>query len=138
MPARDWTSGSQPGSSREGPLPPQALMEQVTRRGRPCGASARARRVERAGPQVLEQDVGLVEEGVQPLPALGGSQVELDGLLAPIPGGEACGVGPLGVTPRTLDLDHLGAQVGEDRGGQRCGHVLAHLDDADAVEDAGQ
>ena len=41
---------------------------------------------------------------------------------------------PVGVATRRLDLDHLGAELGEQRPGERPGHVLRHLDHAHALE----
>jgi hypothetical protein len=61
-------------------------------------------------------------------------RVELDRLLAPVPGGEAGGIGAQRVTPGAFDLDDVRPEVGEDRGGERGGDVLTDLDDPQATE----
>lgn len=43
---------------------------------------------------------------------------------------------PLGIAGEGLDLDDLGAHLGQDADGGRGGHVGAHLDDLDAGERA--
>ena len=45
-------------------------------------------------------------------------------------------LGALGIAGKGLDLDDLGAHLGQDADGGRGGHVGAHLDDLDAGERA--
>ena len=60
----------------------------------PQGGGGEPETRQRARPQVLDDEVGLIDEVEQRVGAGPGAQVELDGLLAPVPGGEAGGIGP--------------------------------------------
>ena len=109
---------------------PRRVMEHVTRRG-PAGPGGRRAESEPSsapGRRFSTSRSASSMRSSASAPARVGAQVELDRPLAPVPGGEAGRVGPLRVAARPLDLHHLGAQVGEDRRGQRRGHVLADLD----------
>ncbi len=104
---------------------------------------AEAPAFERAGLEILGQHVGLGDELLQHLDALGRFQVERDRLLvarlrqpdqrvaAFADGAEAAaGIAHLGL----LDLDHLGAELRHDRGAVGGGDVGRDVDDADAGE----
>ena len=99
-----------------------------------------------AGPEVLQQNVGCLEDEPpgQQL-AFPPAQVERDRLLVAgqdrPPEAEALGSDrppvPHGVAGGgLLDLDDLGAEVAEQLTGERPGHVCPHLDDTDAVRAA--
>jgi hypothetical protein len=109
------------------------------------GRGVEAEGPRRVGRDVVDEDVGPFEEGVEHPASGGGLHVELDGLLAPVepdehgaqPGdlrvvvaGEVAGTGP-------LDLDHPGPEVGQLPGGEGSGDRLLEGDDEDALERCG-
>ena len=91
---------------------------------------AEAEAVHHARPEVLQDDVG----GAGQPPGQGQAarvlEVDDDGPLAAVPGGVGRGVPP-GAAGR-VDADDLRALVGQQHPGQRAGHVLAEVDNADA------
>jgi hypothetical protein len=86
--------------------------------------------------QVAEEDVGRGEELLEGVAVLGGTQVEDHAPLPPVVLGEG-GVRKIladpqrsegvahGVARRGLDLDHVGAPVGQERRSGRCGNPHA-------------
>ena len=100
------------------------------------------------GAHVVHEDVGLADHLLRDGQALGILQVERHPVLVgvvQIDGGifrigqlaaEAGALGALGIAGEGLDLDDLGAHLGQDADGGRGGHVGAHLDDLDAGERA--
>ena len=99
-----------------------------------------------AGPEVLDDDVGLLDEVEEELAALGLAQVQRHGLLvARVDRPEEVVSVEFGLTPGAqriwgawwLDLDDLGAHVAQQSPGERSGDQRADLDDPDAVERAG-
>jgi hypothetical protein len=101
--------------------------------------------VDHAGPQVLDQDVRRLAQTVQRLDVRGRLEVEHDRALVAVLAVEVerrRAIRPEGRAPEArvvaalglLDLDHVGAHVGQQHAGQRTGQSLAHLDDADSFE----
>jgi hypothetical protein len=95
---------------------------------------------------VGDEDVGRLDQPREhALPGVRGD-VERDAALVPVedlgevvdavPAGHHAGRDdlPVGVAVKPLDLDHVGAVLGEDRRGRRHEPVLGHVDDADALE----
>jgi hypothetical protein len=109
---------------------------------------AEAELVHRAGPEVLDQHVGLGRQLAQQLLALGVLEVEAHALLVPVVLREvaAAGITALGVAQarreaahvvgiaRVLDLDHPRAEVGEHLRAVGAGHHAGDVDDGDAVQ----
>ncbi len=95
--------------------------------------------------EVLDEDVGPVQQPVQDLPAARVLQVERDGLLAAVGPDEMRGQSLRGGVVGTrevaavgpLDLDHPGAEVGELAGGEGGRDGLFDGDDGDAVQGQG-
>ena len=102
--------------------------------------------LQRAGPEVLDDDVGALDEVEEQFAAAGDAQVQRHRLLVAgmhrpedvvsVQLGLAPGAQRVGL-PGRLDLDHLGAHVAEQPAGERPGDQRADLDHADAVERAG-
>ena len=99
-----------------------------------------------AGPEVLDDDVGLLDEVQEELAPLGRAQVQRRGLLvAGVDRPEEVVPVEFGLTPGAqrvwgagwLDLDDLGAHVAQQSSGERSRDQRADLDDPDAVERAG-
>ena len=96
-----------------------------------------------AGPIILEQDVGAGEELEQDGTARLRAQVELDAALAAVVGDEIRAVLPAAeiaeriAALRMLDLDHVGAEIGEHHAGERRRDHRAQLDHVHALEDIG-
>ena len=102
--------------------------------------------VEHAGPEILDHDVGLLEQLVHDLLAVGLGEVERDALLAAIEGHEEMAFAVRTAGPRTgalarvvaavgiLDLDDLGSHVRKDLRAERAGDHARKVDDADAGE----
>ena len=98
---------------------------------------AEAPLLHRAGAEVLEHDVGARGQlGGDPL-ALGLAQVERDAALvagedrppqAVVVVAQAAPVAHRVADARRLDLDHVGAEVAEQRAGERAGEQLPELD----------
>ena len=91
-----------------------------------------------AGAEVLDQDVGLVDQGQGQFPALRLAQVEGHrALVAPDhrpPGRQALGQGPAPLAhgialAGVLDLDHVGAEVAQHLAAEGPGDECAHLHD---------
>ncbi len=103
----------------------------------PLGRQAPA--LEGAGPEVLDEHVGLGDQAQQQLGAGLGVEVQGDRpLVAPEarpPQGDAVLRRPVGARgiglARVLDLDDVGAVVAEDRGGQGAGEQGGDVDDPD-------
>jgi hypothetical protein len=102
--------------------------------------------LERAGAEVLDEDVAVLDEVEQQLLPSLLPQVECDALLVarlhrPPEGAPLVArLAPLAQRvrlPRWLDLDDLGAHVAEQPAGEGTGEQHAELDDADAGERAG-
>src|SRR5262249_59573379 len=93
-----------------------------------------------AGPVILEQHVGAGDELEQDRSAGVRPQVELNAALAAVVGDEIRTVllpakGPEGIAAlRMLDLDHVGAEVGQDHAPERSRDYGAELDHAHALE----
>ena len=94
--------------------------------------------LERAGAEVLDEDVGLRDEIAGDLLAFGHAQVEGDGSLV---SGNDAPPGGLGALPPMahrialaglFDLDDVGAHVAHELAAERASDERAHLDDADA------
>jgi hypothetical protein len=86
---------------------------------------------------VVEDDIGdadEIEEGFAPLRVL---EVDGEAALAPVVADEAQSVGAERVAVGRLDLDAIGAPVGEDAGGEGAGDEGAEVEDADARERTG-
>ena len=102
--------------------------------------------LQRAGPEVLDDDVGALDEIEEEVAARGLAQIERDGfLVAGVHRPEEVMAVEFGLSPgaqrvgrsRRLDLDDLGAHVAEQPARERPGDQRADLDDADAVQRAG-
>ena len=108
--------------------------------------TADAERFRRAGAQIVQQDVGIGCETVQGGDTVGRFKVQGDGPFAAVEHLEVDAVpvaerhahpSPVIAAIDTLDLEHLGPEVGEDGAREWPGEHLAQLEDADAGEDAG-
>ena len=97
---------------------------------RRLGADAEA--VHDAGPEVLDHHVGAVDQALRDLEVAGRLEVEGDASLAALEEG----VGRMlpARAARRVDVDDVGALVGEHDAGQRAGDVLAEIDNADTGE----
>ena len=102
--------------------------------------------LQRARPEVLDDDVGALDEVQEQVAARGLAQVQGDGfLVAGVHRPEEVVAVEFGLPPgaqrvrraRRLDLDDLGAHVAEQPARERPGDQRADLDDADAVQRAG-
>ena len=100
-----------------------------------------------ARPEVLDDDVGLVDQAKRDVDAVGRLEVEDDAALVPVVRDERdahpADVGVLQrvaahpVARRGLDLDDLSPQVAEDLGGERALRELAEVHDDDACQRTG-
>jgi len=106
---------------------------------------SQAEAIEHGGQEVGQEDVGLVDETQQRGSTTRGLQVKRDALLVAVRelervvDGTAADAGQdeaaiAVATDRVLDLDDLGAPVGEQRTGHRNEDPLRELDDANALE----
>ena len=113
---------------------PRVRGRQLVRAGAPA--------LERAGPEVLEHDVRALGEAQEEVAPVGLREVERD---EPLVAPERLEPEPLAVLARpvparrvdarrVLDLDHVGAVVGEEHPGERRREERRRLDDADAFE----
>ena len=137
------TSVPKPGRSRYGPSWPKPVMRTMTSAGlRACSTSgAEPHLLQRAGPEILDQHVAVrqqVEQHVAPGLRRAGSA----------PGSSCCGHRPssAGSWPltrqarsgspfsRVLDLDHLGALIGQLQAHHVAGDQARQVDHADAVQ----
>jgi hypothetical protein len=104
---------------------------------------------EAAGEEVGDDDVGAGHELADERAALGVRQVDGERALAPVvelegdvgvlhPVGRAglAQLAPHAVTAERLDLDDVGAEVGQERAAARCRHPVGDLDHRDVVERA--
>ena len=132
------------GPGRFGPSWPNIEMRTVTRRGSHVGR-ADVPLLERAGPEVLDDDVGGRGEPPEQLLALGRAQVERDALAAApfdrpeqrvrtvVAVDERADLAHEVAAARLLDLDDLRALLAEQAGAERRGDARAEVEDADAV-----
>ena len=95
-----------------------------------------------AGLEILDQDIGLRHQPLQDRGALGLAQVERRRLLVAAllqPGqrvavrGDGAELAERIADLRQLELDHLGAELGQLRRAERAGEKARHVDDADAL-----
>ena len=103
------------------------------------GLVVEAETLQRIGSEVRQEDVCIVEEPVELRHGLLSTKVEHDASLAPVVelirrhscliDAEIAEEVAHGVTGRPLDLDHLGAPVGEDASRPRSCHPDRQLDD---------
>ena len=98
-----------------------------------------------AGTIVLDYDVRRPRQPFEDGAALAGLQVERDASLAAVDGVEAGAVEagrprhlPRRVAGGRLDLDHVGAEIGEQHRAERAGHHLRGVEDAQTIEGAGE
>ena len=128
------------GSSRNGPGPPETGRRAVDERGvtgrKIIEAEADAR--ERTGPEVLDHDVGVVDQGERKLPVRLLLEVEGDRPLALVQG-QVCRTEPghggsdgEDELVRRLDLDHVCAEPAEERGRERADSAHSEIDDSNA------
>ena len=104
---------------------------------------AEAKPVHRAGAEILDDDIGGARQPARRrLPVLG-LQVERDALLVAVHRTERAVVVGLAPHPeriaaiRRLDLDDLGAQIGQQHAGEWTADVAGEFEDLDAVKGAG-
>ena len=98
----------------------------------------------RAGLEVLDQHVGLREQAQQHRAALGLADIERDRALVAVDADEIARIAVLERRPpvarlvalRRLDLDHLGAVVGQDHGGVGAAEHAGEVDHPDAGQRA--
>ena len=97
------------------------------------------------GPHVAHEHVGLADQAEQGVEALRLLDVEADRALVAVEVDEfarhagiaaALGHGAQQIAARRLDLDHVGAVVGQRAAADRPDHDRRHVDDADSVERA--
>ncbi len=101
--------------------------------------------LERAGPEVLEDDVAVLREPGRHVAALRLAEVEDDRALVAADRGPPEAVAVAGDAPAAhrvalagrLDLDDVGSVVAEELPGERAGDEAAQLEDADARQGAG-
>ena len=113
-----------------------------------AGVAGPQRRLAEADPlqggdaDVGEENVGAVDQGQSHLPSLLGGEVDGDAPLRAVVqlehrigrelASQHATEGASGIAPRRLDLDHVGAPVGEDPAGRGSGHPHAQLHDLHA------
>jgi hypothetical protein len=99
--------------------------------------------LQRARPEVLGDDVGGDGETLDERLALGGAQVAGDGLLVPRldqpevrrpVGGGAAQAAEIVTRARLLDLDHVGAELAQQRAAEGCGHEGGKVQRGEALE----
>src|SRR5262245_26407634 len=99
--------------------------------------------LEHAGPEVLDQHVGALQQFLHHRLALGLGEVERHALLAPVEGHEemafagaarARALARVVAAVGILDLDHLGAHVGQDLCAHGSRDHAGEIDDADSAE----
>ena len=97
-----------------------------------------------AGTEVLQHDVGLAHQRGEDLLAAVAAQVEADALLAAVVDGEIDAlaahhrrVAARLLAARRLDLDDLGAEVGQDHAAARAGLETRQLENTNAVQRKG-
>ncbi|MNL05973.1 hypothetical protein D3C87_1265920 [compost metagenome] len=100
--------------------------------------------LQRAGTEVLDQDVGLGDQVTRRLLALGRAQIDGDGILVAgdhPPPGRGLALAPVAhwiADAGRFQLDHLGAHVAQQLTAEGTGDQLAHLDDLQPVQGAVQ
>src|SRR6185437_929329 len=104
---------------------------------------AGAEPLRRAGPEVLDEDIRFADQAFEDPAVAVVLQVESDATLVAVVGLEvrrvsAALVAAVGIAVRALHLDDVGAEIGEHHSGARPGDERALLDDANAIEDAGE
>ncbi len=135
-----------PGRFAYGPVWPKPVTRATTRPGlrswSTLGAEAPA--LEGAGAEVLDHHVGVAASSRNTSWPSGVREHQRDALLVaaehlpPQPDAvRAAAVGARGVAARVLDLDHLGAEVAEQRRGQRAREEGGDVEDLQSGECAG-
>jgi hypothetical protein len=110
------------------------------------GVVAQPERLHRAGPEVLDENVGRRRHALEDLDALGRLEVERHVALVPVDHQER---GRLAVLvrwpcarlvagPGVFHLDDVGAQVGQEHAAERSGQHTGEIEDANAVEREGR
>ena len=94
-----------------------------------------------AGAELFDEDIGAFDQRPQPRRRAGSLEVDLDALLAAVEHGEQQAViagarasFAHGLAAGALDLDHLGARLGEDEGGERPRQEGGEIEHADIGE----
>jgi hypothetical protein len=99
---------------------------------------AESQPIERAGGKVIEDHVGVLDQALEDRLALGLTKVEREVLLVAVIGKEGRAVVAAAATGvaavRMLDLDYVGAQVGEDHPAARAGDDMAQLEDTNPFQ----
>ena len=134
-----------PGREEYGPNWPKPVTRASTSRGLRLVQHLRADApaLQRAGPEVLDHHVGVGGQGAEDLLPLRGREVQRDGPLVAAehlpPQADAVALGAVAarrVAARVLDLDHVGAEVAEHRGGERPGEEGGDVEDLESLESA--
>ena len=136
---------AKPGRPAYGPSCPKPVMRRITRPGLRLEQVGRreAEALERPGPEVLDEHVRLVEQGAHGGESGLGLEVEDRGPLAPAEQLPHEGLAVAGIDPahapgavagRALDLDHVGAEVGQVPGHSGAGEHRRHVDDPESFE----
>ena len=150
MPATAWPMMSVTCQPAWGPSKPKPVMLAQTRAGCPFadGIDVDPERFELAGLEGLDHDVCGLGEPAEEVAAVVLAEVERDGALVGVEVPEAqrgltAGVVGMegrestrGVAARRLDLDHVGAEVGEQLAGV-VSHFGGEIEHAHAVESCG-
>ena len=105
--------------------------------------AGKAQPVEHAGTVGFEHRVGAPEQALERPLAVAGLEVDLDHALAPVhglvPGRDTVGIerphGAQRLAAGGLDLDHAGAEIGQNLAAVGSGRILAEIDDAVAGEE---
>src|SRR5213078_146194 len=124
-PEQAWKIGSKPGRVASGPDEPQPVIEVWTRSGFTSWSVSQPR------PSRSISPAREVEEDLAPLGAL---QIEHQRALAAVPADEAEGRHAERIAVGRLDLEHLGAEVGEQHGAEGAGDEARQVEDTDALE----
>jgi hypothetical protein len=103
--------------------------------GVPESFPAKAEARHHAGPEVLDEHVGARREAVGDVEVAGVGEVEGDAPLAPVE--ERVGGACRRLAARRVDVDDVGALVGEHDRHQRPRHVVPEVDDPDAFQRTG-
>ena len=134
-----------PGREEYGPNWPKPVTRASTSPGfASCSTSGpMPQRSSVPGPEVLDHHVGVGGQGAEDLLALRGREVQRDRLLVAAehlpPEADAVALRAVGarrVAARVLDLDHVGAEVAQHRGGERPGEEGGDVEDLESLESA--